>query len=209
MSAVVKQSHQLWDGRERPPFIKTLSPNQRVLAHRASVDLVSHLFESNRPDRNVVDRHVPSRHLARDGHRRPSGRDWKRGRQARMLTHERAACGCWNRREPARHGGRTTRRNRRRTSTTRHRRTARPRGRRLMRKRPGGLRLGTLNLLDPVRRTRRNGHLGIAFVPVDQDLVIALATWKTNYATPNLLVGDLVLGVAAIALESHRSHRLC
>jgi hypothetical protein len=59
-----------------------------------------------------------------------------------------------------------------------------------------------------IRRARGNGDIRIAFAAVDQDLVIALAARKTHNATPNFLVGDLVLGVAAIALESHRLHCL-
>jgi uncharacterized protein (DUF362 family) len=64
------------------------------------------------------------------------------------------------------------------------------------------------DLIEAVRSARWHRDIRIAFPAVDQDLVIALAARKTHDASPNFFVGDLVLGVAAIALESHRLHHL-
>ena len=74
--ALMQQSHELRNSGERTPFVKTVAPHQRVLAHGVRIDLVGQLLEHNRTHRNVVDRDVPLRHLG-DTCRR---RDWNRRR---------------------------------------------------------------------------------------------------------------------------------
>jgi hypothetical protein len=149
---------------------------------------------------------VPLRDVLGAGDRRAHA-GGNRRRQTRMLTYERTACSGRSGRQPARHRGRTTRWHRRGTSTARRRWPARARSRCLVPKRGHGLGLAR-DLFEAIRRARGNGNLRIAIPAVDEDLVIALTTRKTDDATPNLLVGDLVPGVAAIALESHRFHHL-
>jgi hypothetical protein len=60
------------------------------------------------------------------------------------------------------------------------------------------------DLFEPVRGTGWNRDVGILRAAVDHDLVIAIAARKAHDATPDFVLGDLVLGVAVIALESHR-----
>ena len=203
MPTLVQQGHELWNRRERTPLVKTFAPNQRVLAHGTGIDLVRHLFEANGADGNVVDRDVPLGNLG--GASRQA--DGNRERQAGVVSRERSACGRGSRRQPARCRGRATRRHRRITSANRRRRSAGTCGRRLMPERRDGLGLAR-DLIETVRSPGRNGHVGIAFAPVDEDLVVTLAARKAHDATPDFLVRDLVFGVTAIALESHRLHRL-
>ncbi len=203
MPTLGQQGHELGNGRKRTPLVKTLAPNQRVLAHRTRIDLVRHLFEANRTDRNVVDRDVPLGNVP-GANRRSDG---NRERQAGMVACERRACRSRSLRQPARCRGRPTRWHRRRTSTNRRRRSAGARGRCLMPERRRGLGLAR-DLVETVRSPGGNGDVGIASTSVDQDLVIALTARKADDTAPDFLVRDLVLGVAAIALESHRLHRL-
>ena len=117
MSALVQQGHELWNGGERTPLLKTFTPNQRVLAHGAGIDLVRHFLETNRAYGDVVDRNMPLGHFADARERRTDRRN--RRRQAGMLPHQRTACSGRCRRQPSRCRRRSTRRHRRRTSTDR------------------------------------------------------------------------------------------
>lgn len=74
-------------------------------------------------------------------------------------------------------------------------------GKRSDRLRPPG------DLIEVIGRAGRYGHVGVLLTPVDQNLVLALPTGKPNDPTSHFIVRNLVLGVTAIALESHRSHR--
>lgn len=167
MAALVQQRHELRNGGKRTPLFEAFAPDQRVLAHCTGVDLVTKLFASNRPDRNVVDRDVPLRHLARRCNRRTGRRKRHGGRQARMLPDQRTARGRRNRGDPACSRRGTTRRNGRRAASTRRRRTARARGRCFVRKRRRALRLASPHLFEPVRRPCGDGHIRIALTTVD------------------------------------------
>ena len=64
------------------------------------------------------------------------------------------------------------------------------------------------DVLEVVGFTGGYRDVRIMLTTVDENFVFALPARKPDHAASDLLVGDFVLGVAAIALESHRSHRL-
>ena len=200
----MKQGHELGNGGQRTPLLESTTPNQRVFAHRACIDLVRHLLAPDRTDRHVVDRNVPLGNLSRACLWCVcSGRN--RWRQPRMLPLPR--CHRWCRRQLARDGGRPSGRNGRWTPAWRSRWTPTARGRRFVLKR--GHRLGPSgHIVEPVGRTGWNRNVCVDQPAVDQDLVIAPSTGKAHHAAPDLVIRDLVLGLTAIALESHRVHRL-
>jgi hypothetical protein len=66
----------------------------------------------------------------------------------------------------------------------------------------------TRDVIEAICRARGHGDIRVDFPPVDEDLVLALAARKAHDATADFLVRDPVFGVAAIALEFHRLHRM-
>ena len=210
----MKERHQLGTRCERTPLLKTVPPHERVLADGAGIDFVSHLFETNRSDRYIVDRYVPLRSLT--GRRRRIGhRDVGHRRcECVLLPHERACrCGCGRRagrngRYATRRGGCAAWRHGRRAPSRRRRRTSSARRSGFVRGKRTDRLGASRHVLEAVRLACGNGDVGVLPTAVHENLAVALPARKPHHASTHLFIGNLVLGVAAIALESHRFHHL-